>query len=135
MSTTINFDTENFGKLFIRFFIGVYFAITGVHFFVGGHNALVLLGKILQVLGINFSPMLFGVILASMHIVCGMTILLGFLFRSSCFLLGSITLLEAVIEIYMHNSIFNRVLPTFLLSMIIYGMMFIGKGKFSVTKN
>lgn len=134
MSTTINFDSENFGKLFMRFFVGVFFVIIGVHFFVCGHNALIMLGKLLGLLGINFSPILFGTILASTHIACGMTILIGFLFRVSCFLLGTVTLLKAIIAFYVHIDMFNITLPTLTLSMILYGMMFIGGGRFSAQR-
>lgn len=131
MSTSINFDTENFGKLFIRIFLGIYFVVIGVHFFVSGHDALIVLGTILKILGITFSPIFFGWVLASMHIICGMTILIGFLFRISCFLLGSVTLLEAIIALYTDKNFINGVAHIFLLSMILFGMMFVGGGRFS----
>ena len=135
MAMTINFDSENFGKLFIRFFLGVYFIVIGIHFFVSGHSALVFISKVLKVLHFKFSPMLFGSSLASIQIVCGMTVLLGFLFRLSCFLLGSVVLLDAIIAFYMHNNVFSSILPTALLSMILFGMIFVGGGKFSVSKS
>lgn len=135
MSTTINFDTENFGKLLLRLFVGGYFVILGVNFFVDGHRALILLGRITNILGITFSPIFFGSAFAMMHIVFGMTILIGFWFRLSCCLLGTITMFEAIIAAYTHARIFGIVLPTLVLSMVVYSMMFIGGGRFSAARS
>ncbi|MDR1255621.1 MAG: DoxX family membrane protein [Puniceicoccales bacterium] len=134
VTTSINFDSESFGKLFIRIFIGIFFMVNGVHFFMGGHAALATLGKILGMVGINFSPVLFGGVLAAIHIVCGLTLIIGFLFRTSCFLLGLISFLKALIALFAGKNILNDVAHIFTLSMVTVGMMFIGGGKFSAKK-
>jgi putative oxidoreductase len=108
--------------------------VNGVYFFVCGHAALAVLGTVFGVIGIHFSPILFGGMLAAMHIVCGLTMVMGFFFRWSCFLLGSISLLEAAIAIFMGKSILNDVAYIFIVSMVTFGLMFTGSGKFSATK-
>jgi uncharacterized membrane protein YphA (DoxX/SURF4 family) len=132
MGPSIKFDSENFGKLFIRLFVGIFFAVNGVHFFVCGHKSLAILGAIFGMIGIKFSPVFFGGLLAGVHIVCGLTVIIGFLFRTSCFLLGLISLLEGIIAIYTGKCALDSA-PMLTIGMVTLGLMFTGEGRFSAT--
>ncbi|MDR2436438.1 MAG: DoxX family membrane protein [Puniceicoccales bacterium] len=134
MSASINFDSENFGKLFMRLFLGIFFMANGVHFFAYGHSALAILGKMLGAIGIHFSPVIFGGILATIHIVCGLTVVIGFFFRTSCFLLGLISLLKVAVAILAGGSITNDTAYAFTVGMTMFGMMFTGGGRFAAGK-
>jgi putative oxidoreductase len=134
MSASINFDSENFGKLFMRLFLGIFFMVNGVYFFIHGHTALAILGKILGVIGVHFSPVIFGGILATIHIVCGLTVVIGFLFRTSCFLLGLISIFKVAITLLASGSITHDSAYAFTVGMTMFGMMFIGGGRFVAGK-
>ncbi|MDR0595726.1 MAG: DoxX family membrane protein [Puniceicoccales bacterium] len=134
MSTSINFDSENFGKLFIRSFLGIFFIVKGVHCFANGRTALTTLGTTFSLIGVHFSPLLFGAVLAILHITCGLAIVIGFFFKLSCFLLGAISLLGTIAAGFPSKSIINSSTYMFTISMVTTGMMFIGSGRFSVKK-
>jgi uncharacterized membrane protein YphA (DoxX/SURF4 family) len=82
--------------------------------------------------GIGFSPMFFGEVLAIINIICGLTAIMGFLFKTSCFLLGLTFLLETIAAALIGKGTFSCIVPGFTIGMVTFGLIFIGSGKFSV---
>ena len=123
------------GKLIIRAVLGILFAAKGIKFFIGGKTALIAFGKILSTIGITFWPLYFGWILACICVVCGMTLLLGVFFKTTTFLLGTILLLDTICKYYMGYRVFDAVAYSAMIVAVMYGMMFIGAGEYSVQKS
>ncbi|MDR1891226.1 MAG: hypothetical protein LBQ23_03585 [Puniceicoccales bacterium] len=127
-------DKENFGKLFIRLVLGIILAAKGITFFIHGQPALTLLGKILSVVGITFWTLHLGWAIAICYIVCGITMALGAFFKTSTFLLGTFSLLEAAFKYYTGGDPVSEVAHMVMLSATMYGFVFIGSGSYSVQK-
>jgi uncharacterized membrane protein YphA (DoxX/SURF4 family) len=132
MGSSVSFDSENFGKLFIRTFFGVFFIATGIHFFTHGHGNLIAIGAIVKWLKIGLPPMFLCETLAVVNIIFGLTVIIGFLFRMSCFVLALASLLETVASMLANHGAFNVSAPTLAIAMAMLGFVFIGSGKFAV---
>jgi uncharacterized membrane protein YphA (DoxX/SURF4 family) len=80
-------DKENFGKLFSRLVVGLFFIAFGIHHFSNGMSSLQALGTIFSVICITFWPGMWGVFAAVTLILSGMCFLIGFFFHTNCALL------------------------------------------------
>lgn len=129
------FNGENFGKLFIRVILGLILTAKGIVFFVDGQMALLTLGKILNVIGITFWPLYFGWIIAVICVLCGVTFAIGAFFKTSTFLLGTITLLEAAFKYYINFPLMDTVAYAAIPSVVMYGFLFIGPGTYAVDRS
>ncbi|MDR3317734.1 MAG: DoxX family protein [Puniceicoccales bacterium] len=125
-------EKGNFGKLFIRLFLGLFFVGSGIQYFAGGISALRLLGSIFNAIGITFWPSIWGTFSAVILILSGMCFLIGFFYRSNCSLLLFVFFLKAMTNWYISKN-FSE--PEFLLNTLIalqlFGLLFIGAGRFS----
>jgi putative oxidoreductase len=128
------FDRENFGKLFIRVVLGTIIMGRGVAFFVQGKGTLVSLGNILSLLGMNFSPLFFGVCVAVVCVVGGITFALGAFFRTSSFLLGTVTVLDAIFRYHTRTVSLDVAVGAVAIAATLYGFMFIGAGAHAVQR-
>ena len=129
------FESENFGKLLIRITIGAYFIASGIKYFAGGWNMLESLGKIFSAIGISFFPRFFGISSSIVLILCGMSFMIGFFFKINSFLLFVLFLLKTVVNWKLcHNFWNNDFLFSFIISIFLFSLIFIGPGRFSADK-
>ncbi|MDR1413882.1 MAG: hypothetical protein LBI56_03020 [Puniceicoccales bacterium] len=128
-----SFDRESFGRLAVRLILGVILAAKGVMVFVGGKSIFLTIGKISAVSGVQWLQ--YGAwVIAVLSIVCGVTFAIGAFFKASTLLLGTIVLLEAVCKHYIGYPFINGISNILMLSVAIYGFLFIGSGSYSVQK-
>jgi putative oxidoreductase len=125
-------EKENFGKLFIRLFLGLLFVASGVRYFSGGISALQVLGAIFSVIGITFWPIIFGIISAVILVLSGMCSLIGFFYRLNCGLLLVIYFLKALGNRSGLKNFFEaEFLLNILIALLLFAFLFMGAGRFS----
>jgi hypothetical protein len=127
-------DKENFGKLLIRLVLGVVLIAKDIVFFVQSHPTLTLLGKTLSIIGINLYPLRLGFGIAICYIICQTTVALGAFLKTSTFLSGTFTILEAVFKYHIGGDLVGEVVHVVILSSMMYGFMLIDSGSYSVQK-
>ncbi|MDR2777092.1 MAG: hypothetical protein LBB17_03575 [Puniceicoccales bacterium] len=132
--SSLHFDREDFGKLFIRLVLGITLAAKGVMFLVEGQSFLTTLGKNLSIVGVTFWPLFLGGVIAICHIVCGITMAIGAFFKTSTFLFGTFFLLEAAFKYHIGSNLSGKISYLVMLSAVMYGFMFIGSGSYAVQK-
>jgi uncharacterized membrane protein YphA (DoxX/SURF4 family) len=125
-------DKENFGKLFIRLLVGLFFIALGIRYFSGGMSSLQILGAIFNTLGVTFWPGIWGVCSAVVLILSGMCFLIGFFFRTNCALLLLVFFLKLLTVWFFSKNFFD---PEFLLNaslaVLLFAFLFMGAGRFS----
>ncbi|MDR1303188.1 MAG: DoxX family membrane protein [Puniceicoccales bacterium] len=125
-------EKENFGKLFIRLFLGLFFVASGVRYFSGGISALQTLGAIFSAIGITFWPVIFGIISAVILVLSGMCFLIGFFYRLNCGLLLAIYFLKALGNgSGLKNFFDGEFLLNILIALLLFAFLFMGAGRFS----
>ncbi|MDR1907096.1 MAG: hypothetical protein LBQ03_02670 [Puniceicoccales bacterium] len=125
-------DKENFGKLFMRLLMGLFFIALGIRYFSGGMSSLQILGTIFNVLGITFWPGIWGVFSAVVLILAGMCFLIGFFFRTNCaFLLLLFFLKSLTVWVFSKNFFDGEFLLNASLAVMLFSFLFMGAGRFS----
>jgi uncharacterized membrane protein YphA (DoxX/SURF4 family) len=125
-------EKENFGKLFIRLFLGLFFVASGIRYFAGGISALQGLGAIFSAIGMTFWPAIFGIFAAVILILSGMCFLIGFFYRLNCGLLLLVFFLKALANGYRWQNFFDaEFLLNILIALLLFAFLFIGAGRFS----
>ncbi|MDR2812653.1 MAG: hypothetical protein LBB05_02620 [Puniceicoccales bacterium] len=125
-------DKENFGKLFIRLAVGLFFIALGIRHFSSGMPSLQALGNIFSVIGITFWPGAWGVFSAVTLILSGMCFLIGFFFRTNCALLLLVFFLKLLATWFFSKNFFDaEFLLSASLSVLLFSFLFMGAGRFS----
>jgi uncharacterized membrane protein YphA (DoxX/SURF4 family) len=125
-------DKENFGKLFIRLVIGLFFIALGIRYFSGGMFSLRALGAIFNAIGIAFWSGLWGTFSAVILILSGMCFLIGFFFRTNCGLLLLVFFLKALATwTALENFFDDEFLLSASLAVMLFSFLFMGAGRFS----
>ena len=128
------FVRENFGLLLLRVSLGVIMIMHGVPKILGGVETLESVGSTLGNLGIRFAPVFWGFMAAFTEVLGGLLLVVGFLFRPACALLG-FTMVVASVYHFTHGDDFFTVTSHALsLAFVFFSMLFFGPGKFSVQK-
>lgn len=129
------FDSENFGKLFLRLMLGAFFIASGVKYFAGGLNMLETFGKIFSAIGLSFFPKFCGIASALVLILSGMCFVIGFFFKlNSCLLLFIFAIKTIVNWKISHNYWNSDFLCSLILVTTLISYIFIGPGQFSSDK-
>ncbi|MDR2371585.1 MAG: hypothetical protein LBD60_00325 [Puniceicoccales bacterium] len=125
-------DKENFGKLFIRLLVGLFFVALGIRYFSGGMSSLQILGAIFNILGITFWPSIWGIFSAVVLILSGMCFLIGFFFRTNCALLLLVFFLKLLTAWFFSKNFFDsEFLLNASLAVLLFAFLFMGAGRFS----
>ncbi|MDR1434840.1 MAG: DoxX family protein [Puniceicoccales bacterium] len=125
-------EKENFGKLFIRLFLGLFFIASGIRHFSGGISALRILGSIFNAIGITLWPGLWGTFSSVILVLSGMCFLIGFFYRTNCGLLLLVFFLKALTNWYLSKNFFDgEFLLNALITLSLFAFLFIGAGRFS----
>ncbi|MDR1366912.1 MAG: DoxX family protein [Puniceicoccales bacterium] len=125
-------EKENFGKLFIRLVIGLFFIAFGIRHFAGGMLSLQALGVIFSTIGITFWPGVWGVFSSVILILSGMCFLIGFFFRTNCVLLSLVFFLKLLTTWSSSKNFFDvEFLLNASLTVLLFSFLFMGAGRFS----
>ncbi len=128
------FQRQDFGLLTIRVSLGIIMMIHGVPKFLGGTEVLEKVGSAMTYLGIDFAPVFWGFMAAFSEVLGGSLLIIGFLFRPSCFFLG-FTMAVATLLNFSIGSDFGSITSHPLsMAFLFFSLMFIGPGKYSVQK-
>ena len=119
------------GLLIFRLGIGGMFMWHGFPKITGGVVKWAALGKSMEVLGINFTPVLWGFMPGFAEFVGGLFFALGFMYRPACFLLAS-NMLVAFITQMLGGTGLIKAAQSFEDGFSFIGAFFVGPGKYSV---
>ncbi|PTX18996.1 putative oxidoreductase [Pontibacter mucosus] len=125
------YKTKNFGLLLLRVGIGVMFILHGWPKMAGGMARWEAIGQNMQLLGIDFMPVFWGLMAAVAEVVGGGLLVLGFLFRPACALL-LITMLVATLRHVAGGDGFGGYSHSLEAAILFASLLFIGPGKYSV---
>ncbi|MDR2807082.1 MAG: hypothetical protein LBB11_02915 [Puniceicoccales bacterium] len=129
-------EKENFGKLLIRFFWGLFFIILGIRYFAGGMATLKTLGSIFNNIGIHSAIGFWGIITALVLILSGICFFIGFFFRTNCCVLLFIFFLKVLTYRHTLQSFFDEAyLLDVSMALLLFSFLFIGAGRFSFDRN
>ena len=126
-------NQPNFGLLLMRFGLGGMMLAIGVSKFLEGSSALGQLGGAMSYIGIDFLPVMWGFFAAASMVGGGFFVVIGFLFRTSCFLI-LLTMLVAI-SYHVHagdDLIFGAGAHALKTAIAFFALMFVGPGRFSI---
>lgn len=124
----------NFGLFFIRICIGSCIIARSIPKFLGGASQLTALGESMHAIGIHFFPLFWGMLLAFTAACGGMAMIIGFLFRPACLCLTLAMSLATFHHIRSGQSFSEVTIIPCLLTVVCFGLMFIGSGRWSVDR-
>lgn len=127
-------DKPDFGFLVIRVVVGVLFVAAGIGKFLGGSSTLTGVGEAMGVFGINFAPLLWGVLAALTETVGGFLLIIGFLFRGAAFFLFCTMIVATALKIDGGGDFVRDIGFPLVMAAISVGLMFTGPGKFAAQK-
>lgn len=122
------------GLLLLRLGIGVLYLMHGWPKLAGGAEQWKKLGAAMKSLGITFLPEVWGFLAAFAEFGGAILLILGFLFRPACLLLG-VTMVVATVMLYGNGSDFTLWSHPAKMVVLFFCLMLIGPGRFSVDKN
>ena len=124
---------RNTGLLIIRIGLGIMFMMHGYPKLLGGPEKWEAIGGVIKYTGIDFLPVMWGLISAMTETFGGFLILLGLAFRPVCLLLTINMALAAAMHLNKGDGIMGAS-QTIELGFVVFGLVFIGPGKYSVDK-
>lgn len=124
---------KNFGLLIIRVGLGIMFIYHGFPKLAGGPHKWQELGGAINVVGIHFWPMLWGLLSALTEAVGGFLLIIGLAFRPVCLLLV-INLVVAALVTYGPGHNLGDAAHAIEDAITFAGLLFVGPGKYSVDK-
>ena len=127
------FRQYDLGLFLLRVAVGVIMIIHGVPKFLGGTEILKEVGSAMVNLGVTYVPVFWGFMAAFSEVLGGLLLIVGFLFRPACFLLGFTMVIATLLE-YSTESSFRSVAHPLTMTFLFFSFMFIGPGRWSLQK-
>lgn len=127
------FRQHDLGLFLLRVAVGVIMIIHGVPKFLGGTEILKEVGSAMVNLGVTYVPVFWGFMAAFSEVLGGLLLIVGFLFRPACLLLG-FTMVIATLLNYSIESSFRSVAHPLTMTFLFFSFMFIGPGRWSLQK-
>ena len=124
---------RNTGLLILRVGIGVMMMVHGFPKIMGGLDKWSALGGSMNVIGINFTPTLFGFLAAISEGLGGFLLILGLFFRPVNMMLAFTMLIAALVHFSKGDGVLGAS-HAIELGVVFLGLIFIGPGKYSVDK-
>jgi putative oxidoreductase len=124
---------RNFGLLLIRVGLGVMFIYHGYPKLLGGPEGWAGLGASTKYVGINFLPVVWGLLSGLTETVGGLLIMLGLAFRPACVLLV-INLIVATATHFGKGEGLQAAAHAIEAAIMFAGLFFVGPGRYSVDK-
>ncbi len=134
------FRHPDLGLLIIRAALGFIFLIAGYNKFVSGEETLHAIGLNINYLGLDVTPntvstMLFGVLAAGIEVVCGLALIVGYLFRTSTLALFMVMLVATLMQIDTSRGDLTEFGYPLVLGLVLAGLLFTGSGRLSLQKD
>jgi len=127
------FQRKDLGLAILRISLGVIMIIHGVPKFLGGQEMLRSVGLAMGYLGIHFWPTFWGFLAAFSEVAGGFFLIIGFLFRPSCFCLLC-TMVVAIVYQVSRGEDFSVLSHPLTMAAVFFALMFVGPGKYSLQK-
>ena len=124
---------RNTGLLILRIGIGVMMMVHGFPKIMGGLDKWTALGGSMKVIGVDFTPTLFGFMAAATESFGGFLLVLGLFFRPVNMLLAFTMLIAALVHFSKGEGILGAS-HAIELAIVFLALIFIGPGKYSVDK-
>ena len=124
---------RNTGLLIIRIGLGIMFMMHGYPKLLGGPEKWEAIGGAIKYTGIDFYPVMWGLISAMTETFGGFLILLGLAFRPVCLLLTINMAMAAAMHLNKGDGIMGAS-QAIELGFVVFGLAFIGAGKYSIDK-
>ncbi|WP_309395959.1 DoxX family protein [Cerasicoccus maritimus] len=128
-------NSPNLGLFIIRLFAGIIFVAAGIPKFAGGADSLKGVGSAVETFGIDFAPLLWGVLAATAELVGGLLIILGVCTRISAFFLFCTMVVASAVKIDGGGDILKDAGYPIMLAAVSLGLLFTGSGNFAVKKD
>lgn len=127
-------DKPDLGFIIVRVVVGVIFVAAGIGKFLGGSSTLTGVGESMGLIGIDFAPLIWGVLAALVETVGGFLLVIGFLFRGAAFFLFLTMLLATFLKIDGGAEFVSGIGYPLAMAAITCCLMFTGPGKIAVQK-
>lgn len=124
---------RNTGLLMIRIGLGILFMLHGYPKLLGGAEKWEAIGGAMKYVGIDFLPVVWGLLAGAIETFGGFLILLGLAFRPVCLLLTIIMAIAASMHLNNNEGIMGAS-QTIEMGVVFLGLAFVGPGIFSVDK-
>lgn len=124
---------RNTGLLLLRIGLGTMFIIHGFPKLAGGPNDWTGLGGSMKVIGIDFLPIFWGFMAAATETFGGFLLIVGLFFRPALILLIFTMIIAALVHFGKGDGL-GGASHAIELSIVFFGLIFIGPGKYSVDK-
>lgn len=122
----------DFGLLLLRLIVGGLMTAHGVGKFMGGTAVFERLGSNMAMFGIDFAPVFWGFMAAFTETVCGLLVIAGVLFRTSCALLLWVMVVAALYHMNAGDDFLKVTAHSVTTGAVFLALLFAGPGKFSV---
>lgn len=123
------------GLLLMRVGLGFFFIVVhGWPKISGGVERWRDLGGAMRHLGISFAPEMWGFLAAAVEFGGGILLVIGFLFRGTCFALAVTMAVAATMVYKTQGSLFAAAHPIEL-GVVFLGLIFVGAGRFSLDRS
>ncbi|MBX9852100.1 MAG: DoxX family protein [Cytophagaceae bacterium] len=123
--------SPNFGLLILRIGIGLAFVMHGKPKIFGGPELWEKIGGVMSDFGLDFGLVFWGFMAAIAEFAGGILLALGLFFRPACVLLF-LTMLVASLKHISAGDDFKKYTHALELAILLFGLYFIGPGKFSL---
>jgi putative oxidoreductase len=124
---------RNTGLLITRIGLGILFMLHGYPKLLGGPEKWEAIGGAMKYVGIDFLPVVWGLLAGAIETFGGFLILLGLAFRPVCLLLTIIMAIAASMHLNNNEGIMGAS-QAIEMGVVFLGLAFVGPGTFSVDK-
>ena len=126
-------DRPDVGFLLMRVIVGAFMIAHGVGKLMGGPDRMEGVGESMEILGLGFAPLFWGFLAAITMTVGGFFVMIGFLFRLSCFLLFLTMVVATLTELDSGEGLLGAA-HAIKTGTVFLGLLFIGPGRYAINK-
>lgn len=124
---------RNTGLLVMRIGIGIMFIVHGFPKLAGGPSSWEQLGGSMKVVGVNFLPLFWGFMAAVAETFGGFLLIVGLFFRPACIALVFTMIIAALVHFGKGDGL-SGASHAIELGIVLFSLIFIGPGRYSVDK-
>lgn len=128
------FQKPDIGLLILRVIIGGIFIVHGVMKFMAGEDALEGVGSAMELIGIDFMPMVWGALAAAVEILGGVALIVGFGTRIASALLLFVMIIATVVKIDAGADFGPGISHPLKMCGVFLALIFLGAGQYSIDK-
>lgn len=134
------FRHPDLGLLIIRAALGFILLYSGYTKFMGGEETIHAVGLNINYLGLDVTPgtistLFFGVLAAGIEVVCGLGLIVGYLFRSSSVALFMVMVVATLMKLDTSHGDPKEFGYPLVMALVLLGLLFTGSGRVSLQKD